>query len=124
MYNTYLLNTLINSSNASDLENYNYSYVLAKKKDETYTAKFNVAGFEKDEIKIDFFVKENTNINNRQIKVIAQNQEFGILKFFTEFPRLIDEKSVKASLKNGILTISCREEKIKSPLTSLKIEVE
>ncbi len=123
MYTTSLLDAVIGNKNLlKTLDNYDYSYVLTTKKDDSYVTKFNVAGFEKDEIKIEFTKKSSGY--SRQIKVTATNEEFGSIKFFTEVPNSIDEKSVKAKLKNGILTISCFEEKIKSPLTSLTIQVE
>jgi HSP20 family molecular chaperone IbpA len=122
MYTT-LLNTLTNNKNLiNNFHNYNYDYISAIKKDDQYVTKFNVAGFDKSEIKIEFTKKVSGY--TRQIKVTAQNEEFGILKLYSEVPSSIDEKSVKATLKNGILTISCAEEKVKSPLASLTIQVE
>jgi HSP20 family molecular chaperone IbpA len=128
MYTT-LLNSLINQDSLATqksllktLENYNYDYVLTTKKDDSYVTKFNVAGFEKNEIKIEFTKKVSGY--TRQVKIIAQNEEFGTLRLFSEVPSSIDEKTVKATLKNGILTILCNEEKVKSPLASLTIQVE
>jgi HSP20 family molecular chaperone IbpA len=123
MYTTSLIDALTSQKNLfKTLDNYDYSYVLTTKKDDSYVTKFNVAGFEKDEIKIEF--TKRSSGYSRQIKVTAKNEEFGSVKFLTEIPNSIDEKSVKAKLKNGILTISCFEEKVKSPLTSLTIQVE
>jgi HSP20 family molecular chaperone IbpA len=123
MNTTSLLDVLTSNKNIfNKLNNYDYSYVLTTKKEDSYLTKFNVAGFEKDEIKIEFAKKSSGY--NRVIKVIATNEEFGSVKFLAEVPNSIDEKSVKAKLKNGILTISCFEEKIKSTLTSLTIQVE
>ena len=119
MYNDIL--QTINNLNKT-YQQTNFKFVNTVINGETYLTKFNVAGFEKNEIKIEF-TKRLTGYN-RQIKIIAENKEFGISKQFTEVPSSIDEKSVRAVLKNGILTISCCEEKVKSPLTSLTIQVE
>lgn len=119
MYNDIL--QTINNLNKT-YQQTNFKFVNTIINGETYLTKFNVAGFEKNEIKIEF-TKRLTGYN-RQIKIIAENKEFGISKQFTEVPSSIDEKSVRAVLKNGILTISCCEEKVKSPLTSLTIQVE
>jgi HSP20 family molecular chaperone IbpA len=120
MYSTLLLDTLTNK-----LKSYpetNFKFVDTFISDGAYVLKFNVAGFEKDEIKIEFTKKVVGY--NRQIKVIAENKEFGIVKLYGEIPSSVDEKSVKAVLKNGILKISCCEEKVKSPLSSLAIQIE
>jgi HSP20 family molecular chaperone IbpA len=123
MYTATILDALtINKNLLKTLPNYDFNFVLTTKKDDSYVTKFNVAGFEKDEIKIDFTKKSSGY--HREIKVVASNDEFGTVKLFTQIPNSIDEKSVKATLKNGILTISCFEEKIKSPLASLTIQVE
>ena len=100
----------------------NFKFVDTFINNDTYVSKFNVAGFEKNEIKIEF--TKRIAGYNRQVKVTAENKEFGTVKQFCEVPSSIDEKSVKAVLKNGILTISCCEERVKSPLTSLTIQVE
>jgi HSP20 family molecular chaperone IbpA len=100
----------------------NFKFVDTFINNDTYVSKFNVAGFEKNEIKIEF--TKRIAGYNRQVKVTAENKEFGTVKQFCEVPSSIDEKSVKAILKNGILTISCCEERVKSPLTSLTIQVE
>lgn len=119
MYNDIL--QTINSLNKT-YQQTNFKFVNTIINGEIYLTKFNVAGFEKSEIKIEF-TKRLTGYS-RQIKIIAENKEFGISRQFTEVPSTIDEKSVRAVLKNGILTISCCEEKVKSPLTSLTIQVE
>jgi HSP20 family molecular chaperone IbpA len=119
MYNDIL--ETINNLNKT-YQQTNFKFVNTVIKGDNYVTHFNIAGFDKSEIKIEFTKKVGGY--NRQIKIIAENKEFGISKQFTEVPSTIDEKSVKAVLKNGILTISCCEEKVKSPLASLTIQVE
>jgi len=124
MYNN-IIQTLTDYNNLlsnNNFEKSKFMHVNTFIKDDTYVSKFNVAGFDKSEIKIEF--TKRISGYNRQIKVIAENSEFGLLKMCADVPSTIDEKSVKAVLKNVILTISCWEEKIKSPLTNLTIQVE
>lgn len=124
MYNN-IIQTLTDYNNllsTNRIEKPKFMYVNTVIKNDTYVSKFNVAGYEKNEIKIEF--TKRTSGYSRQIKIIAENSEFGLIKLFAEVPSTIDEKSVKAVLKNGILTVSCCEEKVKSPLASLTIQVE
>jgi HSP20 family molecular chaperone IbpA len=120
MFNTLLLDTLTN--NAMSFPQSNFKFVETIIKDDTYELKFNVAGFEKEELKIEFTKKIAGY--TRQVKIIGESKEFGITKQYGEVSSSIDEKSVQAVLKNGILKISCCEEKVKSPLTSLTIQIE
>ena len=101
---------------------YTWTHLMNGKEADDFVLKFNVAGFDKGDIKIEF--TKRIAGYNRQVKVVAQNLEFGALNLYADVPSTIEEKSVRAVLKNGILTISCCEEKVKSPLTSLTIEVE
>jgi len=50
--------------------------------------------------------------------------EDGNIDYQFWFEKNIEEKLTKANLKNGILTLTFVEEKIKSPLANLKIEVD
>ena len=66
--------------------------------------KFRVPGYEKSEIKLS--IDKNSN-GKKVLNIKAENKEFGILKISEILNSSIDESSIKASLKNGILTITC-----------------
>jgi HSP20 family molecular chaperone IbpA len=100
-----------------------FNYIKTEKlNDGTFVSKFVLPGYEKDEIKIEFSKTDMYN-GSRQIYVTAKNDEYGETFFTSIIPYDIDEKSTKATLKNGILKITFCREKTKSPLSSLKIEV-
>lgn len=95
---------------------------IKKEIDGVYTLKYKLPGYEKNEIKISFDSKPS--YTNRTVTVTAFNKEYGNEKFVNLVHASIDEKSVKANLKNGILTLSYTLEKVKNPLASIKIEEE
>lgn len=97
--------------------------ITPKENNGVYSLKFKLPGFNKEDIKISFEAKENSRAN-RIVTISASNAEFGTEKFQSFVHNNIDDKSTKATLKNGILTITYSLEKIKNPLSSLKIEVE
>lgn len=97
--------------------------VTPESKDGLLYLKYKLAGYEKDDIKID--VSQTSNLlNYRSITVKANNKEYGPITYVSSVPKNIEEKLTKANLKNGILTLTFVPEKIKSVLTNLKIEVE
>lgn len=97
----------------------NNCFLETKNKDGTFTIKFKIPGYQKEEIKITFSEKYS---NNKCIDVFANNEEFGFEKYSSIVHRDVDEKSVKATLKNGILTISYSLQKAKTSSSSIKIE--
>jgi HSP20 family molecular chaperone IbpA len=66
--------------------------------------KFRVPGYEKPEIKLSI---DKGHHGKKILNIKAENKEFGILKISETLSSTVDESSIKASLKNGILTISC-----------------
>ena len=120
-----LSNQLLDSLFTTNSTNkFNHTEVYAQSKDGLITAKYKLPGYERDDIKID--TSQTPTVNNysyRTIIVKANNSEYGAVSYSTSIPKNIDEKLTKANLKNGILTLTFVQEKIKSPLTSLKIEI-
>ena len=116
-----LVNGLFDSNRRLAFEDHNL--IIPTKKDGIITLKYKVPGYEKNEIKIDL----NQSLSNgvdRYLTVKATNREYGTTMYKSYIPKNIDEKLTKANLKNGILTLTFVEEKIKSPLANLKIEVD
>ena len=116
-----LVNGLFDSNRRLAFEDHNL--IIPTKKDGIITLKYKVPGYEKNEIKIDL----NQSLSNgvdRYLTVKATNSEYGTTMYKSYIPKNIDEKLTKANLKNGILTLTFVEEKIKSPLANLKIEVD
>lgn len=66
--------------------------------------KFRVPGYEKPEIKLSI---EKGQYGKKVLSIRAENKEFGVLKISEILSSSVDESSIKASLKNGILTVSC-----------------
>jgi HSP20 family molecular chaperone IbpA len=66
--------------------------------------KFRVPGYEKSEIKLNI---EKGQYGKKTLTIKAENKEFGILKISETLHSAVDESSIRASLKNGILTVSC-----------------
>jgi HSP20 family molecular chaperone IbpA len=66
--------------------------------------KFRVPGYEKSEIKLSV---EKGQHGKKILNIRAENKEFGVLKISEILNSSVDESSIKASLKNGILTVSC-----------------
>lgn len=66
--------------------------------------KFRVPGYEKSEIKLSI---EKGQYGKKVLSIKAENKEFGVLKISEILSSSVDESSIKASLKNGILTVSC-----------------
>jgi HSP20 family molecular chaperone IbpA len=97
--------------------------VKTTSKDGIITAKYKVPGYTKDEIKIDVKPSNSFSID-KTLTINASNAEYGSINYRSYIPKNIDEKLTKANLKNGILTLTFVQEKIKSPLANLKIEVE
>jgi hypothetical protein len=87
-------------------------------KPELYTAKINVAGYDKSEIKIN---EEKTNGSSR-IDVVCENKDFPKIKFSFHLPSDADSSTIKSTLKNSILTISCQVKKPKSKSSVIEIE--
>jgi HSP20 family molecular chaperone IbpA len=111
-----------NYSNIEPLGIFDFSNTCfgeTKNKDGTFTMKFKVPGYQKEEVKITFSERYS---NNRCIDVFANNEEFGFEKYSSIVHRDIDEKSVKATLRNGILTVSYSLQKPKNSSSSIKIE--
>jgi len=97
--------------------------VNPESKDNLLYLKYKLAGYSKDDIKIDISQTSNL-LNYKSIIVKANNKEYGLITYTSSVPKNIEEKLTKANLKNGILTLTFVPEKIKSALTNLKIEVE
>jgi HSP20 family molecular chaperone IbpA len=92
------LKTNLNSNSLSTLANQGYVDENGFSK-----IKFRVPGYEKSEIKLS--VDKGSN-GKKILNIKAENKEFGILKISETLSSIVDESSIKASLKNGILTIS------------------
>lgn len=92
-------------------------------KDGIITSKFKLAGYEKDEIKFNL-LQYSENSTTRDIEIKANNNEYGSITYVTSIPKNIDEKLTKASLKNGILTLTFIQEKVKCPFANLKIQID
>jgi HSP20 family molecular chaperone IbpA len=103
----------------------NYTYNPNRKgityvdKPEKYAAMLNVAGFDKSEIKIS---EEKNNYGYSVINVSCYNQEITKINYTFTFPSNSDLSTIKSSLKNGILTISCGIKNQKPKSTSIEIE--
>ena len=95
-----------------------FNYVKPECKEDSVVFKYKLPGYEKNEIKID---SENFHSQTRVLKIIAENEEFGTTIYKSVIPNNVDEKSIKASLRNGILTLSFSLEKVKSPFANIKI---
>jgi HSP20 family molecular chaperone IbpA len=115
---TELIHSLMYPKNISVIEE-----IKTSSKDGIITAKYKVPGYNKDEIKIDIKPSNGFNVD-RTLTINANNAEYGAVNYKSYIPKNIDEKLTKANLKNGILTLTFVQEKIKSPLANLKIEVE
>jgi hypothetical protein len=87
--------------------------------------KFKLPGYEKEEIKITI---ENLPSSYRgsnfiflKVKVTAENKEEGLLKLEKYFPSSIDQSTVKASLKNGVLTLTAQKDPLKQSERQIQI---
>ena len=98
-----------------------FDYIKPEIKEDSVIFKYKFAGYEKNEIKID---SENSHSPNRILKITGHNEEYGTIIYKSVIPTNVDDKSVKAVLKNGILTLSFLLEKLKSPLANIKIHVD
>jgi HSP20 family molecular chaperone IbpA len=93
------LKTNSNSNSLSTLANQGYVDENGFSK-----IKFRVPGYEKSEIKLSV---DKGHYGKKILNIRAENKEFGILKISEILHSAVDESSIKASLKNGILTVSC-----------------
>lgn len=87
-------------------------YVKKFEKDGVYSVVLKLPGYEKEEVEVNLKIDELTR--KKYIVIKAENKEYG--KYTDTFivKNEILESSVKASLKNGILTISFSLEKPKN----------
>lgn len=115
------IDTFLTTSGSTG-NNYYYS-VIPIKKDGVITAKYKLAGYEKNDIKIELSPL-STLAADRYLTVSAANDEYGAIVYKSNIPRNINEKLTKANLKNGILTLTFVEEVVKPSLANLKIEVD
>lgn len=102
-----------------DFNNDYYDHL--NEKNGIFTLKVKVPGYDKNDIKI-LFTEKNSYERHRKINLTAENEEYGIQKTSLLIHNNFDEKTVKANLKNGILTITYALEKTKSSLSSIRIE--
>ena len=105
-------------SGVSLLNNY-YNNNLTQK-DGIYSVEFKVPGYEKDEIQIS--LSNATNSKNKVLTVKAENKEYGKTSEQIALTSNVEEKTIKASLKNGILKVSFCLEKEKSKLIEIKVD--
>lgn len=117
------ITSLLTTNNNTSSNNMYYTLVNPIKKDGVITAKYKVAGYEKNDIKIELTPLGTLTVD-RYLTVIASNSEYGTITYKSTIPRNINEKLTKANLKNGILTLTFVEEVVKSSLANLKIEVD
>jgi HSP20 family molecular chaperone IbpA len=89
-------------------------------KDGLYCFEFRVPGYEKDQIQISL-TNGNTS-KNRVLNIKAENKEYGKFSEQVILSNNVEEKSIKASLKNGILKVSFVPEKEKSKLIEIKVD--
>jgi HSP20 family molecular chaperone IbpA len=93
------LRTNLNSTSLSTLANQGHADENGLSK-----IKFRVPGYEKSEIKLSV----DKGLHGKKIlNIKAENKEFGILKISEILNSTVDDSSIKASLKNGILTVTC-----------------
>lgn len=105
-------------SGITSLSNYYNNNLTVK--DGLYCFEFKVPGYEKDQIEISL-----TNANaskNRVLTVKAENKEYGKFSEQVILSTNVEEKSIKASLKNGILKVSFIPEKEKTKLIEIKVD--
>lgn len=86
-------------------------------KPDSYVALLNVAGFDKSEIKI---TEEKSLSGYSLVNVNCKNDQFAIDYVFN-LPSSANLNSIKSSLKNGMLTISCEIKTQKSKLISIEV---
>jgi HSP20 family molecular chaperone IbpA len=110
LLNSFLTNNLFDSTNIKKLD------------DSTYVSEFNVAGYDSQEIKIELSNATSYSIT-REIFVSADNQEYGKLSKGISVPFNIDEKTISAKLKNGLLKVFYSPLKTKENKTTIKIQV-
>ncbi len=105
-------------SGVASLTNYYNNNITEK--DGIYSIEFKVPGYEKDEIQISL---SNGNIAKSKLLTIkAENKQYGKLSEQVPLNVMVEEKSVKASLKNGILRVSFIPEKEKSKFIEIKVD--
>jgi len=118
-----LVNSLLDGNDFHENRKNQIQQINGVKKDGLIVLKYKVPGYDRDDIKID--IKSSNSLNSdRILTVIANNTEYGGITYKSYVPKNIEEKQTKANLKNGILTLTLVEEKIKSPFANLKIEVD
>ena len=93
--------------------------VQFKDKPDSYIATLNVAGFEKNEIKI---LEERLSFGVSRIEVTCDNEQIGKLKYEFNIPENSDTSSIKSVLKNGLLTVSIQTKKPKVKTMSIEVE--
>lgn len=123
----HLLNTTFNTLPLSSIGSMclvdNGVFQQSKPSKEGYEAKFKVPGYEKNEIKVSLSNKHLNYYENgiKTILIEASNKEYGLTKYYTTMTSNIDEASISATLKNGILTVSAEldAKKTKSKLITI-----
>jgi HSP20 family molecular chaperone IbpA len=104
-------------SAVTSLNNYYNNNVTEK--DGVYCFEFKVPGYEKNEIEISLI--NSNGLKNKTLSVKAENKEYGIFSEKVMLNCNVEEKSIKAFLKNGILKVSLTPEKEKSKFIEIKV---
>jgi HSP20 family molecular chaperone IbpA len=112
-----LINEYEYPSGITSLSNYKN---IVSIKDGIYYFEFKVPGYEKDEIQISL-INGNTS-RNKVLNIKAENKEYGKYTEKVVLSTNVEEKSIKASLKNGILKVSLIPEKEKTKLIEIKVD--
>jgi HSP20 family molecular chaperone IbpA len=112
-----LINEYQYPSDITSLTNYKNNLTV---KDGVYCFEFKVPGYEKDEIQISL-TNGNTS-KNKVLNIKAENKVYGKYTEQVVLSTNVEEKSVKASLRNGILKISLIPEKEKTKLIQIKVD--
>jgi HSP20 family molecular chaperone IbpA len=91
---------------------FNYSKIeewfTFKQKDGSFESKLKLPGFQKNEIKISFENKITSDILGKRLNIVAKSTEYGSYSFYTFIPSTMDDTSVNAVLKNGILHLTAK----------------
>jgi HSP20 family molecular chaperone IbpA len=122
---TYTLNypyedllTFINGSTSKNLFE-PYSYAKYLEQDGIYSILIKLPGYEKNEVKVSLNSQDQ---KNKYISISAENKEYGNYSEKFLIKKAIEDKTIKANLKNGILTVSFSLEKEKHG-KSIDVEV-
>lgn len=125
-FNSMLNSKFFNNNNNIQLENLNYPKVDIQEKNDEYILKFELAGFEKDDLKLSLqenaIVLEGKKENKKDDKndsYIRQEIFFGKFKRVIQLPQNVAVDKLQSKYKNGILTITIPKKEVKK--SSFKI---